>query len=67
MYGRKREGIDEATMTFNDVDLLRLRLLYEWQSAGQNSAEPSEIEKLPATLAKLAEEKDRILLAEAEH
>ena len=61
MYWDKREGIDEATMTFSDLDLVRLRLLYEWQSAGQNSAEPLEIEKLPAALAKLAEEKDRIL------
>ena len=48
-------------MTFSYLDLIRLRLLYEWQSTEKNSAEIPEVEKLPATLAKLAEEKERIL------
>ena len=61
MYLHKRKGIDEANMTFSYLDLIRLRLLYEWQSTEKNSAEIPEVEKLPATLAKLAEEKERIL------
>ena len=50
MYENQRPGIDEANMTFSYIDLIRLRMLYEWK---------------PKTEAQLAEEKERILKDEA--
>ena len=50
MYRGKREGIDEANMTFCYLDLILLRMYYEWK---------------PKTEAQLAEEKERILKDEA--
>ena len=34
MYWKKREGMDESKMTFSYLDIVWLRILYEWQSAG---------------------------------
>ena len=39
MYGGKREGIDETNMTFSYLDLIRLRMLYEWQPTAIKQAQ----------------------------
>ena len=39
MYDEEREGIDEANMTFSYLDLIRLRMLYEWQSTAIKQAQ----------------------------
>ena len=39
MYTGKRKGIDEANMTFSYLDLIRLRMLYEWQSTAIKQAQ----------------------------
>ena len=41
-YYGKRKGIDEANMTFNYVDLIRLRILYEWQSIAIKQAKQAQ-------------------------
>ena len=51
MYSGKREGIDEAKMTFSYLDKIRLRLLYEWQSK----------QSFPETFLEIAKENERIL------
>ena len=39
MYRGKRKGIDEANMTFNYADIIRLRMLYEWQPTAIKQAQ----------------------------
>ena len=40
MYRGKRDGMDESKMTFSYLDIIRLRLLYEWQSTGNKQLLP---------------------------
>ena len=37
MYRLGRKGYDESKMTLSYCDIIRLRLLYEWQSTGNKS------------------------------
>lgn len=46
-YSDTRDKIDESTMTFSYLDLMRLRLLYEWQFTSS----------LPDAIVKLANQK----------
>ena len=46
MYYSKRKGIDESKMTFSYLDIIRLRLYYEWQSESTGYIEKKKKTKL---------------------